>query len=393
MSSNPSEKIEVMEAETPYKDYYAKHLSYQKCVLPSESWSYGRIDIWRVTNEESVFNKLIGNMFKKLNMEYLQEDPSKTEGTRLLNIFSCDREPYSYEVPTYAIMYSGGYDSTSLAIRHLEKGENVVLYGLNFGGESVLAACLAAKVLQKVYGKQRVKGLTMIGPDLYNRNFDPNGMQQQPFSAFFAAMIPETVKNNVQAVECAFIMNDDALSYEEDLKDLYNARMALYRREQSPKLEFPLRKYKHWENVEVVRDFEKKYDVVIPVHGMDHPSCDLLKEKNNLWITWHCYRDGESYKENKEAGDYFGYIVRVKDYFCHVSKKDIYSKLSLIRGYESIKSEEETKKDNKVKALEALNELMEEGILTKDDLKDQLNKDIKPKERKVYGRLERKCKG
>lgn len=354
-------------------------LQYVKYTLKSELYdkSYSQIDFWRVWGDSDKFADLAHNISTKLKGEGAECPP--------LGAYSHYGTGELSNNKTYAIMFSGGYDSTSLAIRHLQKGDNVILCGVLFEENAVFYAELTAKILRHIYGDDRVAGLFLVSGQLANNNNDISGLQQQPFTALFAAMLEESVKSKVEAVECAYIMNDDALSYLEELKNLYNARAVFYEQEKFPPLTFPLTKKKHWENVTTVKDFEEEHHVILPVYGAGFPTTGYVREGNNLWS--YCSNFETCNHENKEGGDGFGYIIRIKDYFAHRSEKSIYEKLSLLNGYDySSERKSFVESKNKEKAIKALTELMEEGILTKKDLEEQLTKDIKMKE-KHNGRL------
>ena len=332
-------------------------LQYIKYTLKSELYdnSYSQIDFWRVWGDADKFADLAHNISTKL----------KGEGA---------------ECPPMGAYSHHGVDELS----H-NKTYAIILCGVLFEENAVFYAELTAKILRHVYGDDRVAGLFLVSGQLANTNNDISGLQQQPFTALFAAMLEESVKSKVEAVECAYIMNDDALSYLEELKNLYNARAVFYEQEKFPPLTFPLTKKKHWENVTTVKDFEEEHRVILPVYGTGFPTTGYVREGNNLWS--YCSNFETCNHENKEGGDGFGYIIRIKDYFAHRSEKSIYEKLSLLNGYDySSERKSFVESKNKEKAIKALTELMEEGILTKKDLEEQLTKDIKMKE-KHNGRL------
>lgn len=360
-------------------------LYYRKYTLDASTcYKWDKVEIWRVGNDSNTFYKLRKNIGKKLKLEPLSTKEVRKCLNKLTHSPSLSFDFETRNNKSYAIMYSGGYDSTALAIRHLEKGENVYLFGIQFDYGPTLLAAITTMVLKAIYGKDRVAGLSLMADPLYRMECDYEGLQQQPFSAFYAAMVPSNVKDVVEAVECGFIMNDDAMSYVDELRALYDARMAFYRRDKSPKLDFPSRYYKHWENVDLLREIESDKRVILPVIGTEGPEIFVSKENNNLWIFCDAY--AQSDHENKQGGDGFGYVIRIKNFFEAYEEDSIYSKLSLLKGYGTPDKEEQ--EYNKNKALGALTELMEEGILTNDDLKAQLNKNIK--EKKAYGRLERR---
>lgn len=85
----------------------------------------------------------------------------------------------------HLIMFSGGYDSLSLTLRYLEKGESVMLFSLVFDPEMTPFVSLQGLILNHLY-PGLVKGIHFLG----NEQFadlcieHTNGMVQQPFTAF-----------------------------------------------------------------------------------------------------------------------------------------------------------------------------------------------------------------
>lgn len=57
---------------------------------------------------------------------------------------------YPWPKDSYAIMFSGGFDSLSLALRHLEKGERVILLSVGFSEERT-SSSLTVKLLKSIY--------------------------------------------------------------------------------------------------------------------------------------------------------------------------------------------------------------------------------------------------
>ena len=108
---------------------------------------------------------------------------------------------YPWPKDSYAIMCSGGFDSLSLALRHLEKGERVVLLSVGFSEERT-SSSLTVKLLKSIY-KNAVIGPIKLFADIFIDLEGGNGLLQQPFTAFYAAHMPDGVRRTVKAVECA----------------------------------------------------------------------------------------------------------------------------------------------------------------------------------------------
>ena len=163
---------------------------------------------------------------------------------------------YPWPKDSYAIMFSGGFDSLSLALRHLEKGERVVLLSVGFSEERT-SSSLTVKLLKSIY-KNAVIGPIKLFADIFIDLEGVNGLMQQPFTAFYAAHMPDGVRRTVKAVECAYVMNDDAVSFQNELKAIYNNSMKCHLLDKErPPLKFPLIKISHQENLEYVAEIEK----------------------------------------------------------------------------------------------------------------------------------------
>ena len=217
------------------------------------------LKIWRVHNDKELVEKTFEKLKEKLGGEELSLYEDKVHFPS-----SC------YRIPTdrkhYNVFFSGGYDSLSLAIRHLEKGDLVDLYYLNFDPDMTIFAEISCAILQSIYGKN-VIGLK------YVLNEDPLGVDgdvefkfaQQRLTTFFASMIKDDVLEKTIATEIAYCMNDDAISFLSELRNLYNASLScrLNTTAKVP-LRFPLSKISHFDNSEVVYTFEEKCNVIFP---------------------------------------------------------------------------------------------------------------------------------
>lgn len=210
---------------------------------------------------------------------------------------------------SYAIMFSGGFDSLSLALRHLEKGERVFLLSVGFSEERTTSS-LTVKLLKSIYNNAVIGPIKLFAPIFVDLE-GGNGLVQQPFTAFYASHMPNSVRRVVKAVECAYVMNDDAISFQNELKAIYNNSMKCHILDKEhPPLKFPLTKISHEENLEYVANVEKKYQIIFPAFSSEGLSCSKFVDRNDN--TLYTIRGGiNSDKPNKRC-DVSGYLILEK---------------------------------------------------------------------------------
>lgn len=215
----------------------------------------------------------------------------------------------SWPKDSYAIMFSGGFDSLSLALRHLEKGERVFLLSVGFSEERTTSS-LTVKLLKSIYN-DAVIGPIKLFASIFIDLEGGNGLVQQPFTAFYAAHMPDRVRQVVKAVECAYVLNDDAISFQNELKAIYNNSVKCHILDkENPPLKFPLTKVSHYENIEYVANIEKKYQIIFPALSSEGLICNKYTDKNDN--TLYTIKGGlNSDKPNKKC-DVSGYLILEK---------------------------------------------------------------------------------
>ena len=210
----------------------------------------------------------------------------------------------------YAIMFSGGFDSLSLALRHLEKGERVYLLSIGFSEERI-SSSLTIQFLKSVYGKEAVIGPIKLFSNIYVDGECINGLTQQPFTAFYAAHMPDYVRCSIKAIECAYIMNDDAISYQNEIKAIYNNAMKCHFTEHEyPPMKFPLIKVTHEENLDYVASIEKKYQIIFPAFSSEGLSCDKYIDGNDNIL--YTIRGGINSNKPNKMCNVSGYLILEK---------------------------------------------------------------------------------
>ena len=197
----------------------------------------------------------------------------------------------------------------SLALRHLEKGERVVLLSVGFSEERT-SSSLTVKLLKSIY-KNAVIGPIKLFADIFIDLEGGNGLLQQPFTAFYAAHMPDGVRRTVKAVECAYVMNDDAVSFQNELKAIYNNSMKchIFDKEHPP-LKFPLIKISHQENLEYVAKIEKKHQIIFPALSSEGLDCDKFVDKNHNIL--YTIRGGINSNKPNKMCNVSGYLILEK---------------------------------------------------------------------------------
>ena len=134
---------------------------------------------------------------------------------------------------------------------------------------------------------------------LYGKGTEDNGLIQQSFVAFFASKVSRDLTENAIDIEVAYCMNDDAISYLNDLENLYKAGIACTYPEREPiPLRSPQIKKSHLDNSIYVSNWMDSH-VVLPVTEADGMETDRLwmKTKDAIWILMSDEKN--PYKENK----------------------------------------------------------------------------------------------
>lgn len=277
--------------------------------------------------------------------EKLQKSNSK-KGFQFLD-FSELKKRYSLDIsgdvfgdtvnaPHYNVLLSGGWDSVALVLRHLEKGEKVLPFFINFAEELEPIVRLIVTVLRKVYGGEAIGSLKPLFSPVYLTGTEAMSLGQQSCAAYYASRIRDEYLENSIATEIAYCMNDDALSFEDNLQSIYKS--SYYCKYPVPEkyvpLEFPEKKIKHYDNANFVLNWMNKHEIYLPVTALD--ICDFnisytVDSKDTLWITF--LDNGYNFKNrhmNKEVPeDFSGIILQLKGF---ISKKSSSNKGLYLQG-------------------------------------------------------------
>ncbi len=251
--------------------------------------SFSSLDIWYLDNDKYEVCKIWNGLKDKLNAESANRNDYISPSTN----WGALKSPY------HIVFFSGGFDSTSLILRHLEKGEPVMPFFINFSEEQLPICKLIIAILQKIYGKELIGDLREMFTPLYGKGTEDNGLIQQSFVAFFASKVSRDLTENASDIEVAYCMNDDAISYLSDLENLYKAGVTCTYPEREPiPFKFPQIKKAHLDNSIYVSNWMNSH-VVLPVTEADGMETDRLwmKTKDSIWILMSDEKN--LYKENK----------------------------------------------------------------------------------------------
>lgn len=254
----------------------------------TEKGSFGKYTIWRV-NENYITTLDIFELIKKHhNGEIIKESSEMSDSDGPISSSTCSEVLQNQ--PHYNVMFSGGWDSTALIIEHLEKGDVVFPFTVNFNPSIIPIAKFIIYILRRVYGEHKLAPLqTLFGPVTCDASTTETNFCQQSFTAFYSSFIAGSFMKNAIATEIAFCQNDDAISYLDELKTLYRTNLGMryynkYHTFKEPPLEFPFTKNEHSHNVQTVLKFENKYRVKLPVFGFEAPIFSAFKTEKESWI-------------------------------------------------------------------------------------------------------------
>lgn len=327
------------------------------------------VNAFKVRNDFDETQKIFNGLRKRL----------RREGTEFFakDVTLCIRGLYSQksDPAKHLIMFSGGYDSLSLALRYLEKGESVMLFSLIFDPEMTPFVALQGLILNYLY-PNLVKGVHFLGNEQFaDCSIEHTvGMVQQSITAFFAGRIKNEILENAETFDCAYCMNDDALSYEKELKAIYENHInsRIYGPSKFPELTFPLKKKKHIDNVHFVNEVQENKGVIFPVSSLE--SCDLCIDyfvvKKSLYMMMRKNCDFEIHKDNKEGGfDFGGYIFRIDN--IDLREDDPLTKSGIQRYFIGDTDDTEHKR-NKKKAAQIVSDIRKYSILTSEEILNAL---------------------
>lgn len=200
-----------------------------------------------------------------------QEELGKLKVLDLSNSYiKDDSVTYSKDTnkDSYCVLYSGGFDSTSIIIRHLEKGEIVYPYWVDINqhlNERIIAELTINKLREKF--PYLLHSLSNIGGVTRGSSWESRCLNQQQVVAFFSSFIDFETRQSAKAVEIGYCMNDCALSFLDELVAIYDKANVLKGEgyENLAPLTFPVKQKEHSNNVDTVYKFQTDYNIELPV--------------------------------------------------------------------------------------------------------------------------------
>ncbi len=135
--------------------------------------------------------------------------------------------PDTVPMGTVGILFTGGMDSTLLAVRALREGKHVLPIVNLFNCDNKQYSLLTAIVwrdLREKYGNLLLRPcfcLKNIHCDAVPHYF--SGMFQQPINMFSLGYIPEPTLEKLSSIQAGFVKGDDAIPYIPDMRRLYKS--------------------------------------------------------------------------------------------------------------------------------------------------------------------------
>lgn len=158
-----------------------------------------------------------------------------------------------------AVLFSSGLDSTYLVYKNLEEGNHVLpIYAQIMNNENKTK--IEKQNVQMLYHLFYEKYNNQIERPMFVSEVTVNGsyelmFKQLPIWIFSILYLPFS---EIDEIQIAYVMNDDAISYIDDIKKLFKAHKFLHRCKQ-PKLVFPLTKTDKGTMMDHLPDNYKQY--------------------------------------------------------------------------------------------------------------------------------------
>ena len=183
-----------------------------------------------------------------------------------------------------AVLFSSGLDSTYLMYKNLEDGNNVLpIYAQILNNENKTK--IEKQNVKMLYHLFHEKYSNQIERPLFVSEVNIHGshdlmFKQLPIWIFSILYLPFS---EIDEIQIAYVMNDDAISYIDDIKKLFRAHKFLHRCKQ-PKLVFPLTKIDKGTMMDRLPDNYKQYMTscecpeLLPYHmKVNKPSIEKLQ--------------------------------------------------------------------------------------------------------------------
>jgi 7-cyano-7-deazaguanine synthase in queuosine biosynthesis len=146
---------------------------------------------------------------------------------------------------TIGVLFSGGLDSTYMLMKALDEGHEVVPFYIdvkNNLSKSKVEQHQAKKILDLI-NKKYDKFLRLDVVASINVSGDPHNLKFKQVPLWILGMC--YLGSRIDEIHVGYVMNDDAISYLDDIKRIFKAYHAIL--ETKPKLVFPISKMKKQE--------------------------------------------------------------------------------------------------------------------------------------------------
>lgn len=188
-----------------------------------------------------------------------------------------------------AVSYSGGRDSLAHVIRMLKSTNYTILPVVNRVDnilsikQSNAMAEICIRILAHFYPNRIIKIYNNMSMSI-NVPYGNHGIVLQPLNCLGLITCNADIMKKIKEYHVCYIMNDTALSYMDELKNLFNAYSAACGNPYTPEIIFPDIKYMKFDNVQEIQLFEKANNIVLPTLTCEEPNIICLSDKSNLYL-------------------------------------------------------------------------------------------------------------
>ena len=211
-----------------------------------------------------------------------KEDKKSFIKTYKLNKVEVAIEPKSYpeflKTGSVGIVYSGGYDSTVLMLQALMNGETVKPIIFNFAQDDIIKA-VNLSILKNRFGENLLEPIWFGFFGLQGGMCGTQCTQQLAIHNMLTYLSNDVLKS-LKEIQVGYVMNDDAVSFQEELKDVVSTGFKIQDKVNVP-ITYPLiQKHKYY-----IDDFIQQH------LGFNHlclscqfPSFNYYKDSDALYI-------------------------------------------------------------------------------------------------------------
>ena len=211
-----------------------------------------------------------------------EKDKKSFIKTYKLNKVEVAIEPKSYpeflKTGSIGIVYSGGYDSTVLMLQALMNGETVKPIIFNFAQDDIIKA-VNLSILKNRFGENLLEPIWFDFFDLQGGMCGTQCTQQLAIHNMLTYLSNDVLKS-LKEIQVGYVMNDDAVSFQEELKDVVSTGFKIQDKVNVP-ITYPLiQKHKYY-----IDDFIQQH------LGFNHlclscqfPSFNYYKDSDALYI-------------------------------------------------------------------------------------------------------------